>query len=441
MESPISGVAATSDTDGAFTILFVDDEPNILSSLKRLMRSTPYRVLVAEGAASALSTLELTPVDMVVSDMRMPGRSGAEFLADVYQLYPDTLRVLMTGYADMQSTIDAINNGKISRYISKPWNDEELVQIIDSAFEIKRLQRDKTRLTHIVDAQVEELKQLNQSLEQKVKERTQELEQLMSMLELSNDKLKKSFLLSVRVFANLIEMRAGSFAGHSKRVADIARQIAIKMNLSDTEKQDIFLAGLLHDIGKIGLPDSYLSRPFLSLSPDERNVFVKHTIKGQAALMAIEQLQTPAKYLRSHNERYDGLGYPEQLQGTDIPLGARILAVSNLFDELQQGTYQAKVLNKTAAIADIVAGRGKRFDPKVVDAFAEITSVDAHPAGREILVKSQDLKVGMTLSRDLIADGVLLLAKDYILEQRLIEQILHFERSDDSLLKIYVWVK
>lgn len=427
--------------DEPFTIMFVDDEPNILTALKRLMRSTPYRVVLAEGASSALSTLELIPVDMVVSDMRMPGMSGAELLAEIYQHYPDTLRVLMTGYADMQSTIDAINNGKISRYISKPWDDAELIQIINSAFELKRLQRDKTRLTGIVDAQVEELKQLNQSLEQKVKDRTQELEQLMGMLEVTNDKLKKSFLFSVRVFANLIEMRAGSFAGHSKRVADIARQIAMKMNLSETEKQDVFLAGLLHDIGKIGLPDSLISRPFLSLSPDERNVFVKHTIKGQAALMAVEQLQVPAKYLRSHNERFDGLGYPEQLQGLDIPLGARILAVANLFDELQQGTYQAKTLNKTAAIAEIVAGRGKRFDPKVVDAFVAVTAQDAPSTGREILVKSQDLKVGMALSRDLIADGVLLLAKDYILEQRLIEQILHYEQSDQTSLKIYVWAK
>lgn len=432
---------APDSTDECFTVLFVDDEPNILSSLRRLMRATPYTVLTAENAASALELLESTPVDMLVSDMRMPGCSGAELLAKVYRRKPDIIRLLMTGYADIQSTVEAINKGQISRYVSKPWNDDDLLMIITESFEVKRLQRERARLNQVIQEQNTQLKALNEGLEQKVKERTAELEQLMNMLELSNDKLKKGFLTSVRIFANLIELRAGSVGGHSKRVADTARQIAVKMGLPNSDVQDIFLAGLLHDIGKIGLSDALLNRPFMALSPEDRNIFVKHTVKGQAALMALEQLQNPARYLRSHNERFDGLGYPDQLQGPHIPQGARILGVANMFDELQQGTYQTKALNRQAAIAEIASGRGKRFDPAVVDAFIAITAQDAAPTGREIQVKSQDLKVGMALARDLVADGVLLLAKDYILEQRLIDQILHFEQSDKSQLKIYIWVK
>lgn len=438
-----SSVAASEAmaVDAPFTILFVDDEPNILSSLCRLMRGTAYKVLTAENAVAAMAILEHTPIDMLVSDMRMPGRNGAELLADVFARQPQVIRLLMTGYADIQSTVEAINKGQISRYVSKPWDDEDLLKIIHEAFEMKRMQREQDRLNVVIQEQNAQLKCLNEGLEQKVKERTAELEQLMDMLELANDKLKKSFLISVRVFANLIELRAGSVGGHSKRVADVARQIAVKMNLPGNDVQDIFLAGLLHDIGKIGLSDALLSRPFMALSPEDRNVFVKHTLKGQAALMALEQLQAPARYLRSHNERFDGLGFPDQMQGTQIPLGARILAVANMFDELQQGTYQVKTLNRQAAIAEIVAGRSRRFDPAVVDAFVKITAQDAAPGGREMAVKSQDLKVGMVLSQDLVADGVLLLAKDYVLEQRLIDQILHFEQSDQSFLKIFIWVK
>lgn len=437
--TPVSGPTDTAES--GFTVLFVDDEPNILASLRRLMRATPYAVVTAESAADALEVMKHTAVDMLVTDMRMPGQSGAELLAEVYASQPEVIRLLMTGYADIQSTVEAINKGQISRYVSKPWNDNDLLMIINEAFEVKRLQREQARLHQVIQERNAQLKVLNEGLEQKVQERTAELEQLMNMLELSNDKLKKGFLTSVRIFANLIELRAGSVGGHSKRVADTARQIAVKMGLPGSDVQDIFLAGLLHDIGKIGLSDALLNRPFMALSPEDRNVFVKHTVKGQAALMALEQLQNPARYLRSHNERFDGLGYPDQLHSNQIPQGARILGVANMFDELQHGTYQAKALNRQAAIAEIVAGRSKRFDPAVVDAFVAITAQDAAPGGREIQIKSQDLKVGMALARDLVADGVLLLAKDYVLEQRLIDQILHFEQSDKSLLKIFIWAK
>ena len=161
-----------SETLAPATLLFVDDEPGILSSLRRLFRPHGYRILVAESGALGLAELEKTPVDLVISDMRMPEMDGATFLKAVRQRWPDTVRILLTGYADVTSTVAAINEGEIYRYVSKPWDDNEIVNTVREALERYRLKQENLRLTALTQSQNEELKGLNASLEQKVAERT-----------------------------------------------------------------------------------------------------------------------------------------------------------------------------------------------------------------------------------------------------------------------------
>ena len=162
-------------------MLFVDDEPGILSSLRRLFRPHGYRILVAESGALGLAELEKTPVDLVISDMRMPEMDGATFLKAVRQRWPDTVRILLTGYADVTSTVAAINEGEIYRYVSKPWDDNEIVKTVREALEGYQLKMENRRLTALTQSQNEELKGLNASLEQKVAERTAELRQALSL--------------------------------------------------------------------------------------------------------------------------------------------------------------------------------------------------------------------------------------------------------------------
>lgn len=425
------------------TLLFVDDEANILSSLKRLFRPHGYRILIAESGALGLQIMEREVVDLVVSDMRMPEMNGAQFLEKVREKWPDTVRILLTGYAEIAATIDAINKGQIYRYISKPWDDNDIVLVVRLALQQKLLEREKLRLEALVRGQNEELKDLNANLEEKVKARTEEVRKAMVSLEAAHDKLKKSFITSIRVFSNLIEMREGSMAGHSRRVADLARSIAQHMGLSNAEVQDVFLAGLLHDVGKIGLPDRLLGKPFTSLSTEERYEVIKHPIKGQTALMALEQLQGAAVFIRGHHERFDGLGYPDKLAGLAIPLGARILAVANDYDSAQFGTLLTKHLKQSDALAFIIEGRGRRYDTQVVDAFMEVMGKNSvvTPSAPELVLRSEQIKPGMVLSRDLMSkSGELLLAKDYILDQQLIGQILNYERLGEPLL-IYISAK
>lgn len=420
-------------------LLFVDDEANILSALRRLFRPLGYRIFTAESGAAGLQVFEQNPVDLVISDMRMPEMNGAEFLEKVRAGWPDAVRILLTGYADVSSTIAAINKGEIYRYVAKPWNDDDIVLLVRQALEMKNLEREKHRLEELTLRQNEELKDLNANLEAKVQERTQEVRQTMGFLELANKKLKENFITSLKVFSNLIELRERSLAGHSRRVADLARTLARRMNLSDAEVNDVFAAALLHDIGKIGLPDKVLAKPFAILAGEERDEVLRHPATGQAALMGLEQLHGAATLIRAHHERWDGMGFPDGLSGLAIPVGARILALANDYDAAQIGTLLSKRLSQSEAVTYIVEGRGKRYDPQVVDVFAPMMGGQAGSAVPEVSVKSPQLVAGMTLSRDLVTpEGIMLLSRDFVLNEAIIEQVRNFEKSSGRALTLYV---
>ncbi|MDR3391915.1 MAG: response regulator [Sulfuriferula sp.] len=440
-----SAVVPLEAPDAGATLLFVDDESNILSALKRLFRPFGYRILIAESGAQGLEIMARETVDLVVSDMRMPEMNGAQFLERVRAGWPDTVRILLTGYAEIGATIDAINKGQIYRYISKPWEDNDITLAVRQALEFKLLEKEKRRLEALTREQNAALKQLNATLEERVKARTEEVRQTMGFLEVAHDRLKKSFVTSIRVFSNLIEMREGGMAGHSRRVADLARALAQRMGMKDSEVQDVFLAALLHDVGKIGLPDRLIEKPFSGLTSEERTEVVKHPAKGEAALMALEQLQGAAKYIRGHHERFDGLGYPDKLTGLAIPMGARILAVANDYDSVQLGTILNKRLTPQEALAYIQAGRGNRYDPSVVDAFLGKMSgqkTEVAEAEPELMLDSAGLRAGMVLSRDLMSQsGSLLLSRDYVLDMLLISQIRNFEQMENQLFSIWVYAR
>lgn len=418
-----------------FTLLLVDDEANILSSLRRVFRPHGYRVLTAEGGPAGLSMLEKESVDLVISDMRMPEMSGAEFLGETRKRWPDLIRILLTGYADLASTIEAINNGQIHRYLSKPWSDEEVVAIVAQALERKALERENRRLAGVVARQNEELRAINAGLEARVAERTRELAA-------AHEKLKAGFINAIKTFTNLMELRGGGMAGRSRRVADIVRRLCQALKIPPAEAQDIFFAALLHEIGLFGLHDDILAKPFNALSADERNEYVRHPAKGAALLMGLEQLRGAIPAIRSHHERWDGQGYPEGLSGLAIPVGARILAVASDFDAMQHGLLFSRRANADEALDAIAAARGKRYDPKIIDALLGLLrskpEESANAAG-ERSVGTAGLVPGMVLARDLItSDGIMLLAHGYLLDEGLIRQIREYEASENAIFTLHI---
>ena len=440
-EQQQTAAQAESSTKAVATILCVDDESNILSSLRRLFRSEGYKILIAESGAAGLEILEQEPVDIVISDMRMPEMDGAEFLEQVAKRWPETVRLLLTGYADMQSTIDAINKGNIYKYINKPWEDTELKLTVHHAIEQKMLKEERDRLLVITEKQNAELKDLNANLEDKVQQRTAELKQTMGMLEKAHESLKKNYIASVKVFSGIIEMREGNAPGHSRRVAAHAHKLAGLMGLTGDKAQDVLFAALLHDIGKISLPDEVLSKPFSALSEAEKQKVYQHPILGEGILMAVEPLHNAARIISAHHECYDGRGYPARLKGDKIPKGAAILSVVNDYDGLQSGAIFPRQYSETEARKYIKEHRGLRYDPVVVDAFLKMLGEEPPQVAKQrpVSIKSEDLKAGMVLAKSIITkDGVLLLSDGHIIDEHIIEKIIRFERSIGKRFELYI---
>lgn len=432
-----------SEARDAPTLLLVDDEASILSALRRLFRPQGYRILTAESGAAGLEILEREMVDLIISDMRMPEMDGATFLKQVRQHWPQIIRILLTGYADISSTVAAINEGEIYRYIAKPWDDNEIQSVVREALERQRLESENRRLTALTQTQNEELKTLNASLEQKVAERTAELSQALAFVEQAHGELKKSFMTSVQVFAGLIELRSGpagkQLAGHGRRVAENARKLARRLDLGEAEVQNIMLAGLLHDIGKLGLPDELLGKPYNLLGAEQRTLVMKHPVIGQNLLLGIERFRDAALIVRHHHELYDGSGYPDHLAGIAIPQGARLLAVANDYDALQVGTLVQRPLKPAEALDFLIENRGRRYDPTAVDVFVPMIAETLKTGPVELPLRTMHLKPGMVVSRDLMhRDGYLLLATGSVLKAEIIAQLERLEQVEQYNLTVYI---
>jgi len=415
------------------TVLCVDDEKNILSALHRLFRAQGYQVLTGESAHTGLTLLENHEVDLVISDMRMPGMDGVEFLEQVRLRSPDSIRLLLTGNSDVRLILDAVNRGEIYRYITKPWDDHDMLLVVRHALERKAMVEEQQRLEALTHSQNEQLRGWNQDLEVRVAERTAELQT-------SNEKLKRTFLTSIRVFSSIIELRGTNLAGHSRRVADLARRLAVRLGVDARETQQIFIAGLLHNIGKVGFSDSMLEMPVSRMNGDMLGQYRRYPERGEQLLMPLEDLREAAAIVRAHQERFDGEGFPDRRAGLDIPLGARILALASDYDNLQIGVLTERQLRPDQAARIIIDSRGKRYDPLVVAAFEELMSGrGAVEPKRDRALRVAELRPDMRTTRDLVrSDGSLLLSADHVLTERMIRQIADFEAMAGVAFTVYV---
>jgi response regulator RpfG family c-di-GMP phosphodiesterase len=404
------------------TILCVDDEENILASLQRLFRKIDCKVLTATSAEKALTMLKDQPVTMVISDERMPNMKGSEFLSLAKELAPASIRILLTGYADVTSAITAVNQGGLFRYVTKPWDDNDLLTTVRAGLSQYELIDRNRRLEEQTRRQNEELAVLNQTLEQRVTERTKALEAHNEELQKLYELLEKDLFESLEMVLAVMEAYSPRLVGHSRRVAAHVEGLAPFLGLVEYDAKIIVTAALLHDLGLIGIPHEILDKPDPLLNAAERALLQEHTRLGMETVTALSRLKMEGPIILSHHERYDGQGYPSKLKGAEIPLGARIIAVVEGYDHVLAPSYGTPIpALENDAIEHVKAEQGKAYDPKVVESFLRMLSGSCREA-RSVTLK--DLGEGMMLATNLSTpQGVLLAPKGTILTRPMIKRL------------------
>lgn len=417
------------------TVLLVDDEAAVLRALNRTLRPLGCEVVCCESPLQAIGLLEQQPVDLVISDMRMPEMGGEVFLEAVAQRWPDTERMVLTGYADVTASIEAVNRGGISRFMLKPWQDEEVVRLVAAALSLSQLRRQNEQLQLTTQQQNRELAELNQSLEAKVQART-------AQLKVVNTELKNSYRSVVRMFSTLAARRLGVVVtADNQRLNQIMLKVAQACGIEGKALKQLFYAWQLRHIGKLSFNDALLMKPYVTLTPEQQRQFHTHPLLAQAATMLVKPLYPTGAIIRQHKEYLDGSGYPLGLKGEQIAFSARILCVVSDYVELIRGQYQARQYSTDEALSYLKGYASERYEAVVVETLEQTINELAQQGSalRDQLVSSQELVVGMRLSRDLINhDGVLLLSAGQRLDATLIERIHELELNFIETLQLYV---
>ena len=355
------------------SILIVDDEDSILNAFKRILADGDYEVHTVNSGLEGLNKLRTAqrPYSVIVSDQRMPEMSGVQFFSEAKDIFPDAVRILLTGYADSEAIIDAINKGGVHLYFTKPWREEEILLHIKQALSKVEILAENKRLVELIKIKNQELIKLNKTLEKKANDRTNDL---LAQTEKLKDSYRKSQLILdgiVKTLSKIVETRDPYTSGHEDQVAKIACKIAKEMKLTEEQVSSIYISATLHDIGKISVPSEILTKPSV-LTNLEREIIKTHCKVANDILANIEFPYPVAEIIYQHHERMDGSGYPRGLKGDDIALEARIIGVADVIDAMASYRPYRPALGVDAALEEIIKFRGVTYDSSVVDACLKI---------------------------------------------------------------------
>ncbi len=338
-------------------LVVVDDEAVITDILRRRLTRDGYTVVTAASTAEARARLEEAETAALLTDIQMPDESGLSLLEWARARDPDLAVIMITVVGTVGTAIKALRAGA-SDYILKPFNLEQVSLAVRGALERRRL--------------VLENRTYRQELEAMVERKTRAHADALA-------EIRATYDATLRALGAALSYREGSTPHHSRRVAAIAVAIARQMGLPPAEIETLERAALLHDIGKIGIPDAILTKPG-NLTGEDYAVLRSHPRKGYELLSRIEFLRPAAEIVYAQQERYDGTGYPRGLAGEAIPIGARIFAVANAYDAMTAGRrYQARI-DDAAARARLRAEAGAQFDPAAVAAFLSLPPDAVPPA-------------------------------------------------------------
>ena len=320
------------------TVLIVDDEAGIRRLLHQSLSREGYRCAEADTAAQALDRLKADPTELVILDIKMPGKAGNEVLPEIKAVCPDTAVIMATAVTGISTAIQCMRQGA-DDYICKPFNLDEVNLSVQRALEKRRLQL--------------KIKEYQQYLEEKVEEQT--------------GKIRKLFLGAIEALVCALEAKDRYTAGHSRRVADIAVAIGSKLNFSDDDIEDLRWGGLLHDVGKIAVDQLIQNKPG-RLTPEEYEHIMIHAHVGANIVRPVVN-DSVIMMIEHHHNHYDGSGLHQTVAGNDIPIAARILAVADAYDAMTSERPYRKALTNQQAIEELENCSGSRLDPHIVQVF------------------------------------------------------------------------
>lgn len=307
------------------SVLLVDDDPCILSSLRRLFEENDLLLFTASGGHEALEIVAREKPAVIVSDNMMPGMRGLDLLARVKRLSPDTVRVVMTAYADLDTAVQAINRSEAFRFVIKPWDDMELVRTVFECLDRHRL--------------VATLRSGDEAL--------------------------------VRSLIRTIELKDPYTRGHCERVATLADELAKEAGLGEGVRRAILFGSWLHDCGKIGVPEGVLTRGG-PLESEEREIIMMHPLWGADVARQALLPEEVVEIILYHHERWDGKGYPCALRGEEIPVSARVVAVADVFDALNSDRPYRAAFSTARSLEEVRSLRGTYLDPRFADLLQNV---------------------------------------------------------------------
>jgi len=330
-------------------VLIVDDEEAIREVVATLLETQGYVCSAVGNGLEAVERLKKNSVDLVLSDMLMPQMDGLQLLSWLRSHDPEIPMIMVTAMHDVSTALEAIRHGAYD-YILKPFEKDQLFLSVRRALEHRRL--------------LLENRHYQRNLEQLVAQRTGELRKALSELEQSYD-------ATLEALGGALDLKDSETVGHCKRVTAFTMALARAMKLPAETLPQIARAAFLHDIGKMAIPDRILQKPG-PLNDEERVIMRTHCDIGYKMLLRIPFLSEAAEIVLSHQEYYDGSGYPRGLQAEEIPLGARIFAVADAVDAMLSDRPYRKALSVKHAREEVARCSGTQFDPKVVEVFLSL---------------------------------------------------------------------
>ncbi len=327
-------------------ILVVDDEEAIREIVCSMLTNAGYEASQASSGLAALDRLNADNFELILSDLMMPEMDGIALLDRAKTVAADTPMIMVTAVHDVSVALAAIRNGAYD-YLLKPFERDQLLAMVRRALEHRRLRAEN--------------RAYQSNLESLVAARTEQLRQAMTDLERSYD-------ITLEALGDALDLKDAETEGHSKRVTAFTIAVARAMGLTGEKIRIIARGAFLHDIGKMAIPDAILRKPG-GLTPDEKAIMQEHCYRGYQMLRKISFLSEAADIVHSHQEKFDGSGYPRGLKGDDIPLGARIFAVADTLDAITSDRPYRAAQTTRAALEEIRKYSGTQFDPQVVKVF------------------------------------------------------------------------